>query len=274
VPERRAALENDISMLGVIDQLPSLAPFLVRDRLERAGFPVDDRYVQVSVDEWDEISLFIRAQFQKIIEAVFGARAGTGGKVDQLLQKLWDLSDKPALEELARAFRLPAEGCEATFYAWKGVIYFTYEYGTYAERIRRFVHWLQNDATVPAHTAAPLPAECARLRQVILDRIGADLVQINQRLTAYSSAFNDLFQQGKGAASFLDFLARASEHFNVLGIAIGRVQHTTLVWDKFTGRLSGRAPRPEMLVELLAALAQILGEPTGNKAIAATLAPR
>ncbi|GIL41803.1 hypothetical protein [Roseiterribacter gracilis] len=274
VPERKAALDTDMAMLGVMDSLPSLAPFLVRDRLERAGYPVDDRYVQVSTNEWDEISHFIRTQFRKIILAVFGTNgSGNDAKLDQLLQKLWDLEDKPALTALAAAFRLPTENPESTFYAWKGVIYFTYEYGTFAERIRKFLLWLKNDATVPAWIAAPIPQEVNRLRDTLFARMTTDLDEINQRLAAYQQSFDDLFGGGaKGAQPFIEFLSKASQHFNVLGVAIGRVQHVTLVWDRFNTALKGKAPKPETLVELLAALAQVLGEPANTNAIAPTVA--
>src|SRR5438270_33041 len=82
--------------------------------------------------------------------------------------------------------------------------------------------------------------------------------EVNTRLATYQQSFDDLFGGAKGAQPFIDFLAKASQHFNVLGVAIGRVQHVTLVWDRFHTALKGKAPRPEVLIELLAALAQVL----------------
>jgi hypothetical protein len=259
-PRQREAFDRDTRVLEVIDSLPTLAPFLLRDRLERAGIEVDPRYFRLSEQEWSEIVGFIRAQFQAIVDALFADEARRArGAVDKLLEKLWDLSDIPALEDLAEAFRLPRQDCLKIFYAWKGVIFFTWEHAREGEQARALLEWLRSSDLSGVQDRAfrkELEKDLTDLHQRCV-RLLADL---DQRLQRYQSAFDDLFRAQKGPAAFLAFLSGADAHFQALGFGMAKLQHLVLVWRHATDRFPGRRLPQDSLIELLGTLNELAAD--------------
>lgn len=259
-PKIREAFDQDTRVLEVIDSLPTLAPFLLRDRLERAGIEVDPRYFRLSEQEWAEIVGFIRAQFQAIVDALFADEASRArGAVDKLLQKLWDLSDIPALEELADAFRLPRQDCLKIFYAWKGVIFFTWEHAREGENARQLLDWMRT-CDIHVITDRKFRKEIEQDLTDLHQRCVRLLADLDDRLSRYQTAFDDLFRAQKGPAAFLQFLQGADAHFQALGFGMAKLQHLVMVWRHATDRFPGRRVPQEALIELLGTLSELAAD--------------
>jgi hypothetical protein len=258
VPERNDAFAQDAKVLGIFDRLPTLAPFLLRDRFEMEKIPVGKGYFDVSDEEWESVGNFIRAQFEKIFATIFPAKSDEAkAKLDRLLAVLWHLSDRPALEELADAFRLDRATCDESFYAWKGVLYFQHDYGRHKARMQSLVGWLQE---LRKYEDAPGARERQGV-QAVAGHLHAfcfeTLRDIDKRFATYQGAFNDLFGGAGDPRGFMLFLRGAAGHFQELGIGIAKLQHLVEIWDRTTAKIFRRRPQVTTLIPLLRTMADL-----------------
>jgi hypothetical protein len=257
-PAKRAAFESDCAKLVMLDKLPSLAPFLLRDRLELAKIDVDRRYFQLPEDEWRQICSFIRAEFARIIDAILPEqRKASREKFDRLLDRLWTLSDVQGLEELADAFSIPRSECLDTFYAWKGVIYFKFEFARSWSAMQPCFEWLKANAELP-QIADPRTRQ--GLQVVLRDvygRLATAVKDVRERLKTYEAGFEALFGEKGDPRPFLGFLKEAQEQFTVIGLSLARAQHMVEVWSTRSGGYPNRRMPGGAIRDLLAALVDL-----------------
>lgn len=248
----------DDKVLAIFDKMPTMAPFLLRDRFELEKIPVGKAYFDVSDEEWESIGHFIRDQFQKIFASIFPAKSDEAkGKLDRLLRVLWHLDDRPALEELADAFRLDRANCDENFYAWKGVLYFQHDLGRCRARLYALLEWLQG---MRKYEDAPGQRERQAV-QAVAGHLEAftsgTLRDIEKRFNTYQAAFNDLFGGSGDPRGFIAFLQGASADFQVIGIGIAKLQHLAEIWDRTTSKIFRRRPKADTLIPLLRAMADL-----------------
>jgi len=261
-PERRQALEADAHVLELIDTLPTFAPFLLRDLFERSQVVCDSLYCDIPESEWQEIRAFIRERFRQILSAVTGESASeTRHALDRLLDKLWDLTDIPALEGLAAAFGLPTTECVERFHAWKGTLYFCWIFETLQRAILDMGSWL-NDWPRLVLAYPPMFRNAAKSRfQALQTDLFRHLRNVELILSEYERAFNDLFVHGSGPQRFIKFLSEAQTHFTDCGTGIGMLQHAHEVWDRLTESFPNRQANFEVLDEIIYAVNSVLARP-------------
>ena len=261
-PERREAIEADAQILELLETLPTFAPFLLRDLFERSQIVADRLYCDIPETEWHEIRAFIRERFRQILSAVTGESASeTRHALDRLLDKLWDLTDIPALEALAAAFGLPTANCVDRFHAWKGTLYFCWIFETLQRSILEMGSWL-NDWPKLVLAYPPQFRNAAKSRfQSLQTDIFKHLRSVELILSEYERAFNDLFVHGSGPSRFIKFLSDAQMHFTDCGTGIGMLQHAHEVWDRLTESFPNRQANYEVLDEIIYAVNSVLARP-------------
>ncbi len=258
-PQRRADLVTDMMTLEFLDTLPTFAPFLVRDCFEHYRIPADPLFSAVSEDEWKAIRDHIRSRFAQILSAVSGGVPhGPHSAMDRLIDKLWDLKDLPALEGLAAAFGLDPAHCARTFYAWKGILYFTWVSTEIRRAVGEMLAWLENTrpllALYPLKDRANSRLELAHAHRLVEKMLG----HVETVFTEYDDAFGELFVSGSGPQRFVKFLEAAHDHFQVCGAGLGLLQHAHEVWNNATRPFPARRSIPEATTHVLQAIKDIM----------------
>jgi hypothetical protein len=256
---RREQLDNDTKTLRVLDSIPTFAPFLLKDRLDRAQIEVNYRYHDLPPAEWQRTYTYVQQRFRKILTAVLpGGEAEDSPTLDKLLSRLWGFKDPVALQLLAKAFGLPEKNSAELFYNWKGVIFLAYQYAQAKDKITLFLTWLEDVCTKPALLPEPSNRETrARLAaiQVQAEKISRDIAS---QLGIYEKAFEALFVTGSGAEGFRNFLLNSDSYFQTVGIDLGCLSHGAEVWDEVSHRFSQRKMATEILADLMKSLEDIL----------------
>jgi hypothetical protein len=257
-PTKRAAFESDCAKLVMLDKLPSLAPFLLRDRLELSRIEVDGRYYQLPEEEWRQICSFIRLEFARIVDAILpDQRKANREKFDRLLDKLWALSDVAELEELADAFQIPRSDCLDTFYAWKGVIYFKFEFARAWPTMQPCFEWLKANADLPQIADSRARQGMQAVLRDVYGRLALTVKDVRERVKNYENSFEALFGERGDPRPFLAFLKNAQEQFTVIGLSLARAQHMVEVWSTRSGSYPGRRMPGGAIRDLLAALVDL-----------------
>ncbi len=258
--QRAADLATDIEVLSNLDTLPTFAPFLVKDLFDRKSIAADPLYCIIPEDEWAAIQAYIRGRFEQILTAVTGGTNTRKAAMDGLIDKLWDLKDIQALKALATAFGLDPDDSLEIFYAWKGILYFAWVFTAVREQVFELIAWFD---TAPTLLNAFLPNQRAEPKAG-LDKarrsVSKMLNRVENVLTEYDHAFEELFVTGSGPHRFITFLKAASQHFQTCGAGLGVLQHAYEAWDTSTRRYTARQANSETIAHVIQTILDIVPE--------------
>lgn len=249
---------RDLKILRILDRLPSLDGFLMRNALEQENIAVGDGYFEIPEEERVAIVQYIRTKLEPLVQAAFGHESATTGKVSQLIDKLWEAKDKEALRPLIEAFRFPEDEALTIFGSWNGITYYTFEYARAKERRESFARWLRDDA-IPRNFAT----------EKDLGHIGGLLKQTVQRLRHHWSAVEDISRkyetlyarfltESGGVADFISFLRGSRALYWRMGDSLSKMNHAIHCWDLNTAGYPERRLPSDRLAHMLGVLRTVL----------------
>ncbi|MDB5367947.1 MAG: hypothetical protein JWM77_3874, partial [Rhodospirillales bacterium] len=143
-PATRDAFTLDCYVLDLIDTVPSVSPFLLRDKFRMKRIAVSPHYYNVPPEEWLAIDGFVRGQLMRMVRSLYPGEGDKSHHFTKLLDLLWYLDDCEELRALGRVFRIPEADVLDTFFAWKGVIFYGYEHARRKEAIGGLLRWLED----------------------------------------------------------------------------------------------------------------------------------
>lgn len=249
--ERPETYEHDKKILRILDDLPSLDPFLLKDRFRQATMAVPEAYLHIQPGEWEAIRAFVHDQFMIVANVIFpGQDNQIDEKAEQLTQQLWDLRDVEHLEALTKVFGLDPTRTEEIFYSWKGVIYYDYDYDRLKPRISALFTWFDQGSTPKDFCKPEVEKELGRRRTAIKNLIKTASAETEKHLNTYHRCFDLFFRERKTAADFVKFLQSAPRNFYSLGESISKLSHAIVLWDRGTQNFTGRLLPSDNLLEL------------------------
>jgi hypothetical protein len=253
-----ADLSNDLKILGILDRLPSLDGFLMRDALELDGIATNEAYFEISGTERAAINEFIRHKFEPLVRAACDGDAAITHKVDHLIDKIWEAKDRDALQPLIRAFRFPDDEALAIFAAWKGINFYTYEYTRAKPQREQFALWLRDRAKPRNFVSKPDQDYIAQVRRGTLERLRDQWNVAEGIAHEYETLYANFLRMPEGVVDFVNFLRRSRTIYWRMGDALSKINHAIHCWDAFTATFSDRRLPADKLTQLLEMLPHIL----------------
>jgi len=254
-----AAYEHDRRVLKLLDELPSLDPFLMKDRFEIEKLSVDTDYFAFPPGELEKIKIFVRDKMAKVAE--FAAEqqkaADQVHAVEKLTQILWEAKDVAALSPFTRAFGIPPTAAPEIVYAWKGIIFYDYEFSRQRADWQKMLDWLKLEAKPRDGIAGSALTEMNDLRDAATQALTKHMTRASALLENYRHCFDELFLRKKDAKPFVEFLRSAKRSFWDLGDSISRLNHSHAVWERSTERFPLRRLPALILTDVLDALYRI-----------------
>jgi hypothetical protein len=240
----------DRKILSLIDELPSLDPFLLREQLRRNGHAPDPCYFNVSEADLYRMSEFVANEITPLVDLSIGPDAdlAADNPVARLTAKIMSNSAGEDMSALGQTLMLRPEEYEEGVFCWKGFLYYkwalqaiTGDIGWVVDSVRRVRPRGRVDAD--QYVAIDRAREQVRRRILLTCEATADMLRV------YDDAFRGLTREGKPTA-FRDFLRDAPILFARLGERLGAIQHIVSFWRY---RMSGDrlAPDGEELLDLL-----------------------
>jgi hypothetical protein len=221
-------LDRDVAVLRILDDLPTLDPFLVREALAARKIPVDASYYRFSEPERAHMLGFVESEIESLIELCFGEVKAHDKRARRLSQLLLADHDSPELEPLRVTLRMDEAEFVAAMFAWKAFLYYRWR----------------------AHDLAPSLKACIRsIRQINKRRYDTDALRfvvsakallestiakswrdIGQKLRMYDRAYDALTHDQK-PDNFRSFLMSGSSLFIDLGNRIGVLEQVVSFWE-------------------------------------------
>jgi hypothetical protein len=222
-------MSRDLAALRLIDMLPSLDPFLLREHLRRHGVLVANCYFALSTADYENMQGFVTLEISRLIELAYRGSGGVGrAHAARLVEALLSTDVDERLEPLRGTLVMEGESFKEGVFSWKGFLYYKWmltklwpQLTTVGQEIGRLIVTGNKDT----ETTKFIDDSRRRLQGGVLVERSAIL----RTLKVYDDAFEDLIENGRPTA-FRDFLLRAPEMFLSLGERVGVISHISSYW--------------------------------------------
>jgi hypothetical protein len=223
-------LAYDLEVLRLIDGLPSLDPFLVRESLRRAGFNIAPCYFAISQADLERMHAYVGEAITELVEMALGNVSSMNGasNLKKLVEALLSTDVDDRLEPLRATLMLEGESFREGVFSWKGFLYYKWSLSVLwpdLKKVAAEIGQLQITGQRDIETGAYLNAARQRLQSAIVAQKNA----IARTLKIYDDAFAALTARGE-PKTFRDFLLRAPDMFINLGEKVGVISHIGSFW--------------------------------------------
>lgn len=239
---------QDRRTLELIDAMPSLDPFLLREHLRTNHIEPSKLYFGISESDIQRMFAFVREEILALVVLSAGgsstAHFEAGRFVDKLLSSAPDGGFLPLKDTLKLS---QAEYSEGVF-SWRGFLYYKWCLSDLRPQITDVlseIATLQGRGPRSAEAATYVPEARTRILNGIVGFAG----NVDRLLGIYDHAYAGLTRDGD-PGRFRDFLLGAPAMFAALGEQLGAVQHVTSFWRYRFPRGRPRVISHEELMDL------------------------
>jgi hypothetical protein len=230
----------DMQTLALLDRLPSLDPFLLREQLRRVGLDPALCYFSISDSDHQRMSSFVEEEIRPLVTLSLGPDLEAVGSTRRLAAKI--MSNRPTdhMGALRKTLRLELEDYEDGVFCWKGFLYYKWiltSLRAEAVAVADAVRTVKPIGKVDQESRIWLD----RGRTVLQDRIIGTCREAERTLAVYDDAFAGLTDESRPGA-FRAFLLDSPRLFSKLGDQLGAIQHIVSFWRfRFSPGASGVA---------------------------------
>ena len=244
----------DIRMLQLIDSIPSLDPFLLREQLRRAGLEPARCYFEVTEADVNRMFSFVQKEITPLVNMSCGNDASMTVYASRLVNKILSSEIDSDLDPLRQVLQLDEKQFDEGIFCWKAFLYYKWQLSELMPRLRDVIQEiglkplsalrLAHDRTsgAPAHkwfeinTVKPRTAGDSEIRSQIeltrtqvRRRVGMACQRVRATLDIYDDAYAELTNQGR-AGPFRGFLLSAPSMFRELGERLAGIDHIVSFW--------------------------------------------
>ena len=221
------ALDRDVTILQLMDSLPSLDPFLLREHLRRNNHQIAPCYFAISTADLEAMHGYVALQVEELVKLAC-AQSGEGAFTGRLVEALLSTDIDERLEPLRLTFMLEGHEFTEGVFSWKGFLYYKWMLTVLQPQlaaVAREIGTLTVSGPRDLETSQYIDGARERLQRAILGQ----RAEIDVALRAYDRAFEGLTRRGDPAA-FRRFLLDAPRQFLSLGEKVGQVSHIASFW--------------------------------------------
>lgn len=225
-----AELQKDFEILELLNELPSLDPFLVREQLRRIHHHPADCYFAISPADNARMQTFTSNEMGPLIAMAFGSKDGAISPelVKRLADALLSTNADSRLDPLRMTLGLEGEKFTQGVFSWKGFIYYKWQFSETFQKLTR-IGTEMDSVKIKGRIDKSNRDEIDELKKSIRGRIRDSAKNCQSVLSLYDDAFGDLVEQGNTAV-FRQFLLDAPVLFIELGHSMGIISHITSFW--------------------------------------------
>ncbi len=237
---------RDGKLLDLLNSLPSLDPFLMRETLRKGGFTPARCYFDVTGADLANMFAFAKNEIAPLVGLTFDeADADTNAKVVKLVDKILNAEDTDDLEPLRRGMGLDRAAFQDGVFSWKGFIYYKWSLREIAPSIRPVCQEILSARG--ATSGSDQEKAFIRSSKVKLARAITQTCEVvRSTLQVYDTAYHNLAYRGE-PTEFRNFLLEAPTLFQELGERIGALQHIVSFWRyRYRGLPGARMPTEEL----------------------------
>lgn len=214
---------TDMLVLDMMNKLPSLDPFLLKERLARAGIEPANCYFSLSASDLDDMLEFVKVEITPLVYLSVEGATTSMKSVERMAVKILSNLPSDRTDSLGKTLGLSPEQYDEGVFCWKGFLYYKWSLAKILKDLGRVSEIIYNvKATGPVDVMAR--DYIARAQRTIKQEIISTTVDVRCTLQIYDNAYEALTENGNPLA-FKNFLIEAPTLFAQLGEQIGAIQH-------------------------------------------------
>jgi hypothetical protein len=252
---REGDIRRDLEVLRLIDRLPTLDPFLLREALAAQRLNVASCYFRLTPQDRTEMRDFVARQVETLIGLCFAGVSVNADQARRLSALILADGESPELDPLRQALRMEWRDFAQAMFCWKAVLYYRW-------RSRALAPDLQATRRAIAGVApSRFDPDTAHYVRGAVGQLEALMTDSERRIGELFKIYDDVFAAltaQRTPEPFRRFLVDGPRLFARLGERMGRLEQLSSYWaHQFPGRRT-RHLSPEAVSDglrnLLAAL--------------------
>ncbi|MEO6339157.1 MAG: hypothetical protein ABIO39_03875 [Caulobacteraceae bacterium] len=240
---------RDRRVLDLIDGLPSLDPFLLRENLRSNDIEPARAYFGISEADILRMFEFVRGEVMALVSLSSDGGPGAYAHASRLVEKLLSNAPDSGFEPLKQTLKLSDKEYLDGVFSWRGFLYYKWVLGDLAgpiRQVREEIISIQGRGPKTSESSEYIPQAKKRLQASIDQTCGS----VQAMLDVYNKAYASLTVDGK-PTGFRDFLLSAPGMFASLGEQLGAIQHIVSFWRFRFAPGKPRLISPEELMDVL-----------------------
>jgi len=217
-------LDRDMSVLRLLNAVPSLDPFLVREHLRSNNIDVSTAYFAISEGDQERMHTFVSHEMSRLV-----ALAGSGGNgSNRLVSAMLSNQIDEKLEPLRLTLGLTGNDFREGVFSWRGFLYYKWSMGKFWPDVMSVLREI--NAVTPHGPVSPEQKVFLQgVRRNIIEMVRDNGQHVNKSLSVYDASFHDLVAN-QTPKTFRDFLLSAPYMFLELGEKLGGISHIVSFW--------------------------------------------
>lgn len=252
------AIRRDLEVLRLIDMLPSLDPFLLREHLRANGFEPASCYFAISNADQERMFRYAANEVRRLMVLAVGTQGGVGhAPTNRMVSALLSNEVNDRLEPLRLTLNLdPSEFSEGIF-SWRGFLYYKWSLMEFWPHLVNVLGELKKVKPVGVASTQDI-AQIEAAKRSIIQGVRAHNEDVRRIIGVYDKAYGHLIER-QDPQMFREFLLDAPKLFIEMGEKLGVMSHVTSFWQyRFPGN-SYKTTAAEDLIAILLDFAQSFG---------------
>lgn len=240
-------VSRDMEVLRLIDMVPSLDPFLLREHLRSNSVAPDSSYFEISVADQQRMHDYAAVEIQRLTNMANGKSGGRDASTGRMVSALLSTEVNEKLEPLRATLNLcPEDFCEGVF-SWRGFIYYKWSLSEFWPNLIRTLKELKAIRPMGRADHEQISYLTAT-KQSLIRGAKQNSDAVRRVLGIYDAAYASLIER-QDPKMFREFLLSAPSLFLEMGEKMGAMSHVTSFWQY---RFPPGAPRNVDAEELIA----------------------
>ncbi|MBV9550544.1 MAG: hypothetical protein JO256_12830 [Alphaproteobacteria bacterium] len=217
---------RDLTVLRLLDKVPSLDPFLLREHLRNHEVEVAPCYFTISAGDQERMYRFVAAELSRLV-ALAGGEQGSESS-NRMVEAMLSSRVDEKLEPLRLTLGLTGNDFREGVFSWRGFLYYKWSMEKFwpdVMGVLRQISAIQPQGQVTPEQKVFLQNARRSIIQLVRDN-GND---VTKALSVYDSSFADLVAH-QSPKTFRDFLLSAPYMFLELGEKLGAISHIVSFW--------------------------------------------
>jgi hypothetical protein len=220
-------LDRDITVLRLLNSIPSLDPFLLREHLRNNGIEVAPCYFAISDGDQERMHQFVSHELSRLVKLASGG-SDDDGSTGRMVTAMLSGQVNEKLEPLRLTLGLSNTDFREGAFGWRGLLYYKWAMQCFWPEVMgilREIKAMMPHGGISTRQAADLTAAKRRIIELVRD----NNQHISKVLDVYDESFAGLVASGT-PKTFRDFLLSAPFMFLELGEKMGAISHIVSFW--------------------------------------------
>jgi hypothetical protein len=239
---------QDLRALSILDETPTLDPFLLREQFRRHGIEPALCYFELSKADTKRMFDFAQREIEPLVRMSLSDGASAAAFTVKLTQKILSNEADAELEPLRRTMQLDPQQFHEGVFCWKAFLYYKWQLADLLPKVAPVLKQIEQ-VRPQGPQDDDIKSSLKSSRETLRGALISCCRNVKAVLETYDDAYGRMTRHSDPGA-FRDFLLKAPAMFDELGQRLGSIEHIVSFW-RF--RFPGERPpviTPEELCEV------------------------